>query len=95
MSIRAYRVTKFESDREFTFNCWHDTAFMEFLERSGEVYDSRNANGNGLIEVPIDVLQRAIDTAELNLEPDVSKALQADISCAKSNGRESVIYTCG
>jgi len=86
MGYRAYRVTKFECDDEDAFNLTHDTEFMDFIEKDkGE---------SELLHIPVEALQRALDSNDLKIDERIRKALKASIEWAKNSGEEWVTYNC-
>jgi len=89
MSVRAYRVIKVEHEPTDTFNLWHDDKLVDFFDREYGFYETLN-EGNGLTELPVEALQRAIK--ELELDPDVKQALQRDIEACQADSY--VTYYC-
>ena len=92
MSVRAYRINKIESEQNASFNLWHDTELMEFLESNG-MYNTLNDDGNGTIEIPVHVLEKAVET--LTLEDYTKEAILKDIAWAKEQKAEYIMYSCG
>lgn len=93
MSVRAYRVNKIETEEGNSFNLCYDEKLMAFLEENG-IYDTL-VEGNGITEVPVEVLQVAIDNAkELDLDEGHIKMLKADIAWAKDHDEGYVQYYC-
>jgi hypothetical protein len=74
---------------------WHNEKFTQFLEEEVGLSSNLNPYGTGLLEVPAEVLERAVRMAnELSLDEDNVAGLQQDIIAAKSTGEESVSYYC-
>lgn len=92
MSIRAYRVTKLEHDWTHAFNSSRDSGFMAFLDKDQAVADLRNRWGQGLLQVHVEALQRALDSKDLQIDETVRKTLQADLAWAESRDEECVTY---
>lgn len=92
MSVRAYRINKIESEQNASFNLWHDTELMEFLESNG-MYNTLNDDGNGHIEVSVFSLEKAVET--LTLEDYTKEAILKDIAWAKEQKAEYIMYSCG
>lgn len=90
MSVRAYRVNKIEHEWESTFNLWHDDKLVEFLERDYGLYEGMSNDGNGLVELPIEALEKAVK--QLNLDEELVKALKRDIEACRKSGY--VTYYC-
>lgn len=92
MSIRARRIKVIEYEEGESFNLWHDTKLMEFLEGNSDFYNSLNQDGCGVGEVSVEVLEKAIK--EVELEEDLKASLQVDIDYAKKNELEYIQYYC-
>ena len=92
MSVRAYRINKIESEDVASFNIWHNTELMEFLVSNG-MYNALNEDGNGTIEVSVELLQTAI--ADLTLDDYTKEAILKDIAWAKEQKAEYIMYSCG
>ena len=94
MSVRAYRVIKTELAENCSFNCWHDTEILDFL-LANELYDGRNWDGVGHIEVPVSTLEKLLAEYKWNADEDHRRdAIQADIAWALANDRNTVEYDC-
>ena len=95
MSVNAYRVNKVHRAKSPTFNLWHDKKLMEFIESNSDFMSGLNNDGNGMSDVPVDVLEKMVEKAtELNLDADAVKALRRDIAWAKRHSEDSVTYDC-
>jgi len=95
MSVRAYRVNKISTAKSSTFNLWYDKELMNFIEHQSDFMDSLNMDGNGITEIRVEVLERALAKAkELNLESDTVKAIKRDIAWAKRHDEEYISYSC-
>ena len=94
MSVRAFRVNKKELAENCSFNCWHDTEILDFLQ-ANEFYDSRNYDGVGQIEVPVSSLEKVLAEYRWEAGKDYRRdAIQADIAWARVNDRETIEYDC-
>jgi len=94
MSIRAHRIIEFKLEAS-SFDLWHNEKFMQFLEEEVRLSSNLNLYGTGLLEVPVEVLERAVRMAdELGLDEDNVEGLQQDIVAANSTRNESVSYYC-
>jgi len=94
MSIRAYRIIKIERAEKSSFNMWHDTPFLEWVEDNGDFVDYRNDDGAGTYEVSVETLQKALDDKTLILEDYIREAIQNDIVFAKVHEDDYVLYDC-
>jgi hypothetical protein len=92
MSVNAYRVNKVQRAKSPTFNLWHDKALMEFIDSNSDFMSGLNNDGNGMSDVPVEVLEKIV--AKLNLDADIVKALKRDIAWAKRHGEQNVTYDC-
>ena len=91
----AYRVNKVQMAKSPSFNLWHDKALMEFIESNSDFMNGLNNDGNGMSDVPVEVLEKVVAKAtELNLDVDAVKAFKRDIAWAKRNGEEAITYSC-
>lgn len=89
MSVRAYRVTKIEYGHPDSFNLWHDDELMDFLDKN-DCLSSLNSNSWGILEIPTEVLQEAIDT--VNMPEETKTSLRKDIASCLQQGY--VTYYC-
>ena len=92
MSVRAYRINKIETEQNASFNLWHDTEFMQFLEET-DTHRALNEDGVGTIEVSVTLLRKAVEN--LTLDDYTKESLLGDIVWAKEQGAEYVMYSCG
>ena len=90
MSVRAYRVTKIEHEQDNTFNLWHDDKLVDFLDSECDFFAGLTNNGTGLVEVPVEALQKAVE--ELELDDELRKALMKDIEACRDDSY--VTYYC-
>ena len=90
MSVRAYRVNKIEHEQDNTFNLWHDDKLMDFLDKEYGFYEGLSNDGTGLVELPIEALQEALEKVEMDKE--LKEAIQKDIETCQDNGYVS--YYC-
>lgn len=91
MSIRAYRVVEIMHAKPESFNLWHDTVLMEFLE-DNSFYANLNDDACGLSAIPVHVMQEALDT--LVLQDEIKKSIQKDISFATILKQDYITYYC-
>ena len=77
MSVRAHRVTKIEHEQANTFNLWHDDKLVDFLDSECDFFAGLTNEGTGLVEVPVEALQKAVE--KLELDDELRKALMKDI----------------
>ena len=92
MSVRAHRVVKIEYAPYVSFNLWHDRKLVEFIEAESYFYEKLDSSGGGMVEVSVEVLEKAI--AEVHLSDEVKQALQDDIDACNERGEEYVQYDC-
>lgn len=94
MSVRAHRIIEFKLEAS-SFDLWHNEKFVQFLEEEVRLSSNLNSYGTGLLEVPVEILERAIRMAdELGLNEDDVEGLQQDIVATKSSRNEFVSYYC-
>ena len=96
MSVHANRIIKIEIEESYnSFNLWHDTKLMDFLEDEANFFSRLSDDGNGVSEVSVEVLENAVSKAvELELDDDTVANLKKDIAWAKANDEEFVQYYC-
>ena len=92
MSIRAYRVIKIEYEKIASFNVSHDEKLRDFFDTEYNFFSSLNADGCGMVELPVEALEEALQ--EVEVEDDVREALKKDIEAARKAGDEYVTYDC-
>ena len=90
MSVRAYRVTRIQHERDSTFNLWHDDKLMDFLNTEYGFYEGLSNDGTGLVELPIEALQEALE--KVGMDKELKEAIQKDIEACRDNGY--VTYYC-
>lgn len=90
MSVRAYRVKKIEHEEGDTFNLWHDDKLVDFLDSECDFFAGLTNDGTGLVEVPIEALQEALQKVEMDKE--LKEAIQRDIEACRDDGY--VTYYC-
>ena len=61
MSVRAYRITKLEYDKQPAFNLWNDEELMRFLS---SYMDTLDDFGSGYLEFSQKVLEEILEEAE-------------------------------
>lgn len=94
MSVTAHRVSEFKFEHS-GLDLWNNEKFAEFLEKEEQFSSNLNSFGTGLIDIPIETLERAIRVSdELDLDEDTVVALNTDIAIAKSARKEFVTYYC-
>ena len=95
MSVRAYRFIEIKTEKESSFNLFHDWKLKDFLDKEADFYGYLNLGGTGIAEVPVKVLERALRmAAKLGLSETTVRRLEQDIAAVKSTGEKSVTYYC-
>ena len=96
MSVSANRIIKIEIEESYnSFNLWHDRKLMDFLDEEGDFFSQLTADGTGVSEASVEILEKAVSMAvELELDADIVSNLKKDISWAKENDEEFVQYYC-
>lgn len=92
MSVRSYKINKIDYVEEESFNLWHDTKLMDFLEKEYDFHHYLNEDAVGVTELPVDALKRAIN--ELSLEKELKLQLQKDIDWAEKRKIDYIQYYC-
>ncbi len=90
MSVRAYRVKKIDYVTPNSFNLWHDDKLVDFLDSECDFFAGLTNEGTGLVEVPVEALQKAVE--KLELDDELRKALMKDIEACRDDGY--VTYYC-
>ncbi|GAH58348.1 unnamed protein product [marine sediment metagenome] len=90
MSVRAFRVKKIEHEKSDTFNLWHDDKLVDFLDSECGFFVGLTSEGTGLVEVPVEALQKALE--KLELDDELRKAVTEDIEACRDDGY--VTYYC-
>jgi hypothetical protein len=94
MSVNAHRIIDLKLETS-SFDLWHDEKLTQFLEEEVRLSSNLNSYGTGLLEVPVETLERAVKMAdELDLDEDTVGGLRLDIAAAKSTRNEIVTYYC-
>lgn len=94
MSHLAYRVRQVFA-REPSFDAQHDHDLVNFIENESEFgYYEWLHEGDGLVPVPVEVMERAVKMAKkLKLSREKVHRIQSDIVYAKSRGYETIDYS--
>ena len=96
MSVIARRIIEIKIETEYnSFNLWHYRKLMDFLDTEGDFFSQLTADGTGISEVSVEVLENAISKAvELELDADTVANIKKDIAWAKEHKEEFVEYYC-
>ena len=91
MSASAHRITNIEFEKP-SFSLWHDDKLMYLLDNEFHFYESLNPDNNGIVELPLLALRRAV--AEIELDKETKESLLRDIADCESKGEDYVTYYC-
>ena len=82
MSVIAHRIIEIKIETEYhSFNLWHDRKLMDFFDTEADFFSQLTADGTGITEVPVEVLEKAVSKAvELELDEDIVSNLKKDIA---------------
>ena len=96
MSVSANRIIEIKVEESYnSFNLWHDTKLMDFLDSEADFFSRLSDDGTGISEVSVEVLEKAVSmSVELELDDDTVTNLKKDIAWAKENNEEFVQYYC-
>ena len=96
MSVSANRIIEIKVEESYnSFNLWHDRKLMDFLDTEADFFSQLTADGTGISEVSVEVLENAISKAvELELDADTVANIKKDIAWAKEHKEEFVEYYC-
>jgi hypothetical protein len=96
MSVIARRIIEIKIETEYnSFNLWHDSKLMDFLDTEADFFSRLSDDGTGISEVSVEVLEKAVSmSVELELDDDTVTNLKKDIAWAKEHDEEFVQYDC-
>ena len=96
MSVIAHRIIEIRIETEYhSFNLWHDRKLIGFFDTEADFFSQLTADGTGITEVPVEVLESAVSKAlELELDEDTVTNLKKDIAWANEHNEVSVQYDC-
>jgi len=96
MSVSANRIIEIKVEESYnTFNLWHDSKLMDFLDTEADFFSRLSDDGTGISEVSVEVLEKAVSmSVELELDDDTVTNMKKDIEWAKANDQEFVQYDC-
>jgi hypothetical protein len=96
MSVSANRIIEIKVEESYnTFNLWHDSKLMDFLDTEADFFSRLSDDGTGISEVSVEVLEKAVSmSVELELDDDTVTNLKKDIAWAKEHDEEFVQYDC-
>ena len=96
MSVSANRIIEIKIEQSYnSFNLWLDRKLMDFLDTEADFFSQLTADGTGISEVSVEVLENAISKAvELELDADTVANIKKDIAWAKEHKEEFVEYYC-
>ena len=83
MSVRAYKVIDIKHEEGESFNLWHDTDIMGFLEHEG-CLSQLNCDGCGILTIDMEQMKEMLEalpaeqTEQLRKDYDAAVAAQAD-----------------
>ena len=84
MSLKAFRVIHIHHSKAPSFNLMYDDKLVEFLSDKYEFFVLVEDNGVGLVTLPIEALQQALE--EVTMTEDVKAAIKTDIETNKATG---------
>jgi len=94
MNLLAYRTYPTAAET-LTFDVGHDEKLIDLLNKEIQFYFSLNVYGTGIVDVPLETLEKAIlMKEELDLDEDTVNHIELDIAAAQSFSSESVTYEC-
>jgi hypothetical protein len=96
MIVSANRIIEIKVEESYnTFNLWHDSKLMDFLDTEADFFSRLSDDGTGISEVSVEVLEKAVSmSVELELDDDTVTNLKKDIAWAKEHDEEFVQYDC-
>ena len=96
MSVSANLIIEIKVEESYnTFNLWHDSKLMDFLDTEADFFSRLSDDGTGISEVSVEVLEKAVSmSVELELDDDTVTNLKKDIAWAKEHDEEFVQYDC-
>ena len=92
MSVRCYRLKRFEYEQKASFNLWNDEALKDFIEQESNFFETFNGEG-GYGEVEVSVMQRALDEGIIKDE-ELRQNILRDIRLTKKQGDDWIRYYC-
>jgi hypothetical protein len=91
---KAYRVIEITSESS-SFNLWDDFELVKFLDREMLFSLFLNPDDTGLVEIPVDLLEKALALSnEMQLADETVSQLKLDIRAAKSKNDNSLTCYC-
>jgi hypothetical protein len=96
MSVNAYRIKSDNLYKEgVSFDLWHNKKLMKLLDEEIQFYMSLNSYGTGIVDVPIELLEKALSSPrKFDLDEHTISQIKLDIESAKSSRDEVVTYYC-
>ena len=93
MSVRAYRIDKFEYKENPTFNLWNEEngKLLNFLLEKG-LSDGLNSEGVGITYVAVSILEEALQKTPM--PKSTKETIKEDIKWAKEMDKEYIFYYC-
>jgi hypothetical protein len=68
---------------------------MKLLDQEIQFYMSLNSYGTGIVDVPVELLEKAVDAPKkYDLDEDTISQIKSDIAHAKSSKDQVVTYYC-
>ena len=92
MSRRAYRINSINVEQSESFNLSHDEILLDLLDKDINIYDNLNSDGSGIIDIPVEILNKVIKS--IRLDNDLKKSLKKDIKWTKDNNKDYLQYYC-
>ena len=96
MSVNAYRMINNCLDSKVaSFDIGLDEKLIDFLNEEIQFYMSLNSYGTGIVDVPVELLEKAVDAPKkYDLDEDTISQIKSDIESAKSSKDQVVTYYC-
>jgi len=91
MSVRGYRVNEIKYEVGDTFNLWHDIDFVKALDEYG-LLEQLDVDMGGIFTIGVETLEEILKNKNIKFE--VRMNLLNDISWAKENNKDYLIYYC-
>ena len=95
MNVRAYRVIE-TGFADPSFNVFLDQQLVNFFDVESDSGFNANLNiyGSGEFDIPVDVIQKAIESKYPSLEQYTIQRLTEALALAKRNKDGFVTYSC-
>lgn len=93
MSVTAYRVNYIDREKHHSFSPYGNSEILDWLIANGDVWDGRNNEGVGMVEIQVSSLKGLLISG-IELSEYERDMIEGDIEWAWKTKDEYIMYDC-